>query len=659
MNKETLPQNEEAAAQVEEAPESAENPGMEDAMEDTMEVAMEDISMEDTMEDISMEDAMEDVSMEDAMEDVSMEDAMEDAGMSMMDQLEEYLSEGEYDYQLPKRGDIHTGIVIEIGDRGAIVDAGFKRDGIVPASDLDRLDDETLEAIEPGDEVYVAVTKPQDEEGRLILSIYQALVREDWEKAEQMMAEGELYEGTISGFNRGGLLVPFGRIRGFIPASHTVGMPRGLKGDERREKLAEMVGDDVGLKIIEVDQHRRRLILSQRQARRAWQKIQRKRVMEELTEGESVVGTVTGITDFGAFVDLGGADGLIHISELSWKQVDDPREVVEVGDEVEVYVLNLDWDRTRIALSLKRLNPNPWTQVAGHYEVGQLVEGKVSRVLDFGAFVELGLGVEGLLHVSEMTGASQLSPTDILTTGQKVLVKIIGIDTHKQRITLSARQVHRDQWERWMAENKVGGEEEGLMAPEGEEEAAPEEAVSEAEQVAAEHTVPEGVVEGGLVAEAEPVAVAEEEAEPVAEAEEEAEPVAVAEEEAEPVAEAEEEAEPIAEAEEEAEPVAEAEEEAEPVAEAEEEVEPVAEAEEEAEPVAVAEEEAEPVAEAEEEAEPVAEAEEEAEPVAEAEEEAEPVAEAEEEAEPVAEAEEEAEPVAEAEEEEEEEDTAS
>jgi len=625
MNKETLPQNEEAAAQVEEAPESAENPGMEDAMEDTMEVAMEDISMEDTMEDISMEDAMEDVSMEDAMEDVSMEDAMEDAGMSMMDQLEEYLSEGEYDYQLPKRGDIHTGIVIEIGDRGAIVDAGFKRDGIVPASDLDRLDDETLEAIEPGDEVYVAVTKPQDEEGRLILSIYQALVREDWEKAEQMMAEGELYEGTISGFNRGGLLVPFGRIRGFIPASHTVGMPRGLKGDERREKLAEMVGDDVGLKIIEVDQHRRRLILSQRQARRAWQKIQRKRVMEELTEGESVVGTVTGITDFGAFVDLGGADGLIHISELSWKQVDDPREVVEVGDEVEVYVLNLDWDRTRIALSLKRLNPNPWTQVAGHYEVGQLVEGKVSRVLDFGAFVELGLGVEGLLHVSEMTGASQLSPTDILTTGQKVLVKIIGIDTHKQRITLSARQVHRDQWERWMAENKVGGEEEGLMAPEGEEEAAPEEAVSEAEQVAAEHTVPEGVVE------VEPVAEAEEEAEPVAEAEEEAEPVAEAEEEAEPIAEAEEEAEPVAEAEEEAEPVAEAEEEAEPVAEAEEEAEPVAEAEEEAEPVAEAEEEAEPVAEAEEEAEPVAETEEEAEPVAETEEEAEPVAETQEE----------------------------
>ena len=471
----------------------------------------------------------------------------EEAVSTMMDQFEEFLSEGEYDYQPAKRGDVHTGVVIEIGDRGAIVDAGFKRDGIVPAGDLDRLDDETRESIQPGDEVTVTVRKPQDDEGRLILSIYQALVREDWREAERMMEEGEMYEGTISGFNRGGLLVPFGRIRGFIPASHTVGMPRGLKGEERRERLADMVGDDVGLKIIEVDRQRRRLILSQRQARRAWQKIQRKRVMEELTEGETVVGTVTGITDFGAFVDLGGADGLIHISELSWKQVDDPREVVEVGDEVEVYVLNLDWDRTRIALSLKRLKPNPWTQVADHYEVAELVEGKVSRVLDFGAFVELNLGVEGLLHVSEMTGASQLSPTEILSAGQKVLVKIIGIDTHKQRITLSARQVHRDQWERWMAENKIVAEEEEVAveeaavteeAPEAvEEEEAPvaEAAVAEEAPEAVEEEE-EAVAEEVAAAEEAPEAMEEEEA-PVAEAAEVEEAPEAMEEEEEAVAE--------------------------------------------------------------------------------------------------------------------------
>jgi small subunit ribosomal protein S1 len=283
-----------------------------------------------------------------------------------------------------------------------------------------------------------------------------------------------------------------------------------------------MVGEKVGLKVIEVDRHRRRLILSQRQARRAWQKIQRKRVMEELSEGQTVSGTVTGITDFGAFVDLGGADGLIHISELSWRQVDDPREVVEVGDDVEVYVLNLDWDRTRIALSLKRLRPNPWSQVAEHYEVSQLVEGRVSRVLDFGAFVQLDLGVEGLLHISEMTGASQLSPTEILQSGQRVLVKIIGIDTHKQRITLSARQVHRDQWEQWMAEHKIASEEAEEEAPKALQALAePEEDVAATEPEAVvekttltDDTIGEPSEEEAVTAEAEVSEEAEEVTEP-------------------------------------------------------------------------------------------------------------------------------------------------
>jgi predicted RNA-binding protein with RPS1 domain len=469
-------------------------------------------------------------------------------------------------------------------------------------------------------------------------------------------------------------------------------MPRGLKGEERRERLADMVGDKVGLKVIEVDRHRRRLILSQRQARRAWQKMQRKRVMEQLSEGETASGTVTGITDFGAFVDLGGADGLIHISELSWRQVDDPREVVEVGDEVEVYVLNLDWDRTRIALSLKRLKPNPWSQVAGHYEVGELVEGTVSRVLDFGGFVQLGLGVEGLLHVSEMTGASQLSPTEILQVGQRVLVKIIGIDTRKQRITLSARQVHRDQWERWMAEHQVAAEEEEEAPeateprPEAVEESEEDVAAVEPEAVVEETPTPvdtfgEPAEEEAVTEGAEAVAELEEETEPTAEAvagpmaEVEAEVEAEAEIAVEPEAKAEAEPEAETEAEPEAEaPPEEAEDEApeavEAVEEPEEDVaaaEPLAveaadvteepgvivEPEEETEPATGAE--AGPLAEAEsdvsEEAEVIAEPEEKTEPTTEAE--AGPLAEAEsdvsEEVEVVAEPEEETEPTAEAE----------
>jgi len=193
----------------------------------------------------------------------------EDASLIILEQLEEFLTDGEYDYRLPKRGDIHEGVVIEIGERGAIVDAGFRRDGIVPVSDLDRLNSETLENIKLGEGIAVAVQNPQDEEGRLILSIYQALVQEDWDKAEAMMARGELYEGEISGYNRGGLLVAFGTIRGFIPASHIVGVSRGLQAHERGERLAARVGEKVSLRIIEVDRHRRRLILSQRLARRA------------------------------------------------------------------------------------------------------------------------------------------------------------------------------------------------------------------------------------------------------------------------------------------------------------------------------------------------------------------------------------------------------
>jgi small subunit ribosomal protein S1 len=407
--------------------------------------------------------------------------------------LEEYLAEDKYDYQTPKRGAIHNGVVIEIGEHGAIVDAGFKRDGLVPIEDLERLDKETFSSIQAGDTVLVSVEKPQDKDGRLILSVYHALVQEDWIKAEKMMESGEIYEGQIAGHNRGGLLVPFGRIRGFVPASHIVGMPRGLQGEERRQRLEEMVGEEVGLKIIEVDRQRRRLIFSQRQARRVWQKMQRERVMDELSEGNTRHGVVTGLTDFGAFVDLGGADGLIHISELSWRQVNDPREVVQIGDEVDVYILSLDWERKRIALSLKRLQPNPWTQAAERYKPDQLVEGQISRVLDFGAFVKLDLGIEGLLHVSEMSGMSQLNPSDIVRSGEKVLVKIISIDTQKERIALSARQVHRDEWERWMAEHKIAPqakEKEAEATKEVEEEvAAPEAEV--AEVIKEETTAPE------------------------------------------------------------------------------------------------------------------------------------------------------------------------
>jgi len=319
---------------------------------------------------------------------------------------------------------------------------------------------------------------------------------QDWLDAEEMMKSGELYEGEISNYNRGGLIVKFGKIRGFIPCSQIVGLPRRLREEQRRQRLAAMIGERVGLKVIEVDRQRRRLIFSQRRALRAWQELQRGRVMDGLREGETRHGEVTSITDFGAFVDLGGADGLIHVSELSWRRVDHPREVLKVGDEVDVYVLSVDQERRRIALSLKKLQPDPWTLVDDHYNAGQLVEGRVTRVVDFGAFVALDLGIEGLLHANEMIGTPELSPADIVQPGDKLPVKVIGIDSRRRRLDLSARQVGQEEWERWMAEQAARE---------------PEEEVAEGDVVAVEPVVEEMVAEvdapGEVAAEADVEAV--------------------------------------------------------------------------------------------------------------------------------------------------------
>ena len=367
--------------------------------------------------------------------------------------MDEYLTNG-YGYQAPRRGEIRTGVVIEANDQGVVVDIGFKREGLVPMEDLERLDEESRSTLQPGTEVPVLVLRTEDKDGRPVLSIHQARLYEDWVKAEQLMASGDLYEGQVAGYNRGGLIVRFGKIRGFVPTSQIVGLPRRLREEQRHQRLEAMVGEPIGLKVIEVDRQRRRLIFSQRRALRAWQELQRKRVMSQLTQGETRRGTVTSITNFGAFVDLGGADGLIHVSELSWGRVDNPRQVIKVGDELEVYVLDVDQQRKRIALSLKKLQPDPWTIVDEHYHQGQLVEGHVTRVLDFGAFVELGLGVEGLLHASEMIGTPELPPNEIVHPGEKLLVKIIRIDSKRRRLALSARQVRKSEWERWVAEQQ-------------------------------------------------------------------------------------------------------------------------------------------------------------------------------------------------------------
>ena len=339
----------------------------------------------------------------------------------------------------PTRGDIVTGTILSIDNMGLLVDLGMKRDGIVTRSDLDKLGDEASFAV--GDEIPVMVIRTEDEDGNMIVSVSQAKQNEDWIRAEDLMGAEEMCKGVVADANRGGLIVPFGNLRGFIPASHVVDLPRGLSEDERKDHLVAMIGQPITVKVIEVNRRRRRLVLSQREAQREMRDARKDSLLENLAEGETRRGVVSGLRDFGAFVDLGGADGLIHISELAWHRVKHPRELLNVGDEIEVFVLRLDLEGRRIGLSLKRLQPNPWSQVDDLYHVGQLVEGVISRVTQFGAFVSLDPGIEALLHASQISDPPPTDPGELLSEGQTITARIISIEPHRQRLGLSIRDV--------------------------------------------------------------------------------------------------------------------------------------------------------------------------------------------------------------------------
>ena len=359
-------------------------------------------------------------------------DAVEE--MDFLALLEESLA-----VEQPVRGDIVMGTILAIDNMGLLVDLGMKRDGVVPRSDLDRLSEQVEFSL--GSQIPVMIIRTEDSEGNMIVSVSQAKQSEDWLKAEELMNTGDIWEGEVADANRGGLIVPFGHLRGFIPASHVLDLPRGMSEDERTGHLNTLIGQPLTVKIIEVNRRRRRLVLSQREAQREIRDASKDELLSSLKEGDTRRGVVSGLRDFGAFVDLGGADGLIHISELAWHRVKHPREVLNVGDQIDVYVLRLDLEGRRIGLSLKRLQPNPWSQVDELYYVGQLVEGTVSRVTQFGAFVSLDPGIEALLHASQIADPAPVDPTLLLHEGQTIMARIISIEPHRQRLGLSIRDV--------------------------------------------------------------------------------------------------------------------------------------------------------------------------------------------------------------------------
>lgn len=353
------------------------------------------------------------------------------------------LEDPNYTYTAMKYGDVIEGIVMEIGQDEILVDIGAKSEGVVPSREFRKAAQAgELEALKVGSPVLVYVLRAEDEEGRALLSIDRARHEKSWRWLEEIYREGKLIEATVDGYNKGGLLVNLRGIRGFVPLSQIAGM--GGRRDPSSEALAQMVGQTLLLKVIELNRRRNRLVLSQRQALQGYRESRKEELLETLEVGKIYHGVVSSICNFGVFVDLGGADGLVHLSELSWKRVDDPNEVVQVGQEVDVYVLEVDRERKRIALSLRRTQPEPWETIAERYQLGQLVQGKVTQLAPFGAFVRIEDGIEGLVHLSELSDAPISHPREVVQEGDVVTLRVIRIDPAHRRIGLSLRRAQHD-----------------------------------------------------------------------------------------------------------------------------------------------------------------------------------------------------------------------
>lgn len=345
---------------------------------------------------------------------------------------EEFLSQ-----KLLRRGEIVSGTVVAVDKEGVWVDIGLKSEGIIPLNEMRTVID--LSQIQIGDKVSAYVMEREKENGRLVLSLDRARRYLGWHNLETLLASGEPLEAVVMAHNRGGLVVSYEGIQGFIPASQLAG-PRET-GERDGESLARQMGQVLKVKVIELDRSNRRLIFSERAAAREIREKEREKLLSELAEGETRQGRVTGVHPFGAFVDLGGMEGLVPLSELSWERGKTPQDLVKVGEEVTVQVLRVDRETKRVVLSQKRTCPHPWETVPQRYGVGQQVTGTVTKLVPFGAFVRLDGFIEGLIHISELANRHIAHPKEVVHEGQTLEVKILSIDPEKRHLRLSLRQV--------------------------------------------------------------------------------------------------------------------------------------------------------------------------------------------------------------------------
>lgn len=353
--------------------------------------------------------------------------------------MEEMLSAPEYEFRAPQFGDVIDGTITKKDREELLVDIGSKSEGVISSRDFSTLSDDEFEELSVGDQVLVFVTQPESADGIIGLSIDRARQEKSWRNLQERYDGNDVIEAEVVNYNKGGLLVNLDGVRGFVPASQVTEITTGDE-QQKQAEMARLIGRTLQLKIIEINRNRNRLILSERQALQERRDEMKEKLIEELTEGEVRRGRVSSICDFGAFVDVGGADGLVHLSELSWSRVKHPSEVLSVGDEIDVYVLGINAEERKIALSIKRTQPEPWSWVATKYEVNQLVIGTVTQLANFGAFARIEDGIEGLVHVSELSEARVEHPRQLVHEGQELILRIIRIDPQRRRMGLSLRR---------------------------------------------------------------------------------------------------------------------------------------------------------------------------------------------------------------------------
>lgn len=358
-----------------------------------------------------------------------------------------------------RRGDIVEGIIMraDLGGEGILLNVGGKAEGHVPSNEMRSLSSEAIEQFKVGDQILAMVVRGETDEGSAILSIDCAVGETGWKTLQDAMDAGTRMSGKIIGFNRGGAIVETEGVQGFVPMSQLATVSRDRPqaatqnkedeegGEDKQPEESPDVGRVIDLKVLELNRGRNRAILSERQAMQEVREEHKAKLIDELTEGEVRHGRVTGISNFGAFVDLGGADGLIHISELSWSNVSSPEDIVKVGQEVDVYVLRVDSEQKKIALSLKRLQPEPWETIDERYHIGDIVDATVTKLTEFGAFARVEDAVEGLIHISELTTRMINHPREVVREGDAVKLMILRIEPERRRLGLSLKQAEEDE----------------------------------------------------------------------------------------------------------------------------------------------------------------------------------------------------------------------